>query len=175
MKNLTSMFRSHPFRLIGIVALIALAILGVSRFAFDGNGQAQAAGNGASVTATSTVSAAGGAGTRGGGGCCGSGSTGVPAAPVEGVAQQTGGVQKVSVDLSTGNYVPNVIKLKAGVPVEITFGRSRGCTGYVQSSDLGFEADLTGGPQTVKLAGLQPGTYGFACGMNMVTGQIVVQ
>ena len=70
---------------------------------------------------------------------------------------------------------PSVIKLKAGVPAEITFGQSSGCTGYVQSEDLGFQADLRGGPQTVRLQGLQPGTYGFACGMNMVTGQIVVE
>ena len=61
------------------------------------------------------------------------------------------------------------------MPTEITFSQSSGCTGYVQSQDLGFQADLTSGPQTVKLPALQPGTYGFACGMGMVTGQIVVQ
>jgi plastocyanin domain-containing protein len=95
--------------------------------------------------------------------------------PVEGAATVEGGVQKVTVNVGASGYEPNVVKLKAGVPTEITFGQSQGCTGTVQSQDLGFQADLTSGPQTVKLAALQPGTYGFACGMGMVTGQIVVQ
>ena len=61
------------------------------------------------------------------------------------------------------------------MPAEITFGQSSGCTGVVQSADLGFNEDLSAGPKTVKLKGLKAGTYGFACGMNMVQGTIVVQ
>jgi plastocyanin domain-containing protein len=45
----------------------------------------------------------------------------------------------------------------------------------VQSQQLGFAEDLTSGPKTVKLGALQPGTYTFACGMNMVSGTIVVK
>ena len=78
-------------------------------------------------------------------------------------------------DVSSGSYDPNVVKLKAGVPAEITFGQSSGCTGYVQSEALGFQADLTAGPQTVKLPPLEPGTYDFECGMYMVSGEIVVE
>jgi plastocyanin domain-containing protein len=85
-----------------------------------------------------------------------------------------GGVQKINVDASSG-YKPNVIQLKAGVPAEITFSQSSGCTAIVQSADLGFQEDLSAGPKTVKVKALQPGTYKFACGMNMVQGQIVVQ
>jgi len=45
----------------------------------------------------------------------------------------------------------------------------------VQSNDLGFSEDLTAGPKTVKLAALEPGTYAFSCGMEMVFGKIVVE
>jgi hypothetical protein len=169
MKNFASLFRRNPSRVAGIVALIAVAILGIYRFA-GGDTQAQAATSrtpGAVVTTGPVKSNAARSS-----GCCASGA---PSTPVEGAAAVIGGIQKISVDLSSGTYKPNSLKLRAGVPAEITFGRSSGCTGYVQSADLGFQADLTSGPQTIKLPALQPGTYGFACGMGMVTGEIVVE
>jgi plastocyanin domain-containing protein len=91
-----------------------------------------------------------------------------------GVAQLSGGVQQISVDVGRV-YTPSVVRLKAGVPAEITFSGAQGCTAIVQSSDLGFQEDLSAGPKTVKLNGLAAGTYNFACGMNMVRGQIVVE
>jgi uncharacterized protein len=92
----------------------------------------------------------------------------------QGAAKASGGVQKIAVDVSQG-YNPNEIALKAGVPAEITFSQSSGCTAVVQSKDLGFEEDLTTGPKTVKLQGLATGTYAFACGMDMVHGTIIVK
>jgi hypothetical protein len=106
----------------------------------------------------------------GGGGCCGGGGP-----VVSKQAEVSGGVQKIAVDLSSGSYNPSEIVLKAGVPAEITFGQSAGCTAQVQSADLGFFEDLSTGPKTVKIPALKAGTYGFACGMNMVTGSIVVK
>jgi hypothetical protein len=179
MKNVTLPLRANRVRLAVIVVLLAVALLGAYRYADANKAQAQAApgaqaqvastgGNTGSASPGSTSAGAAG----GGGGCCGGGGS---STPIAGAAEVAGGVQKISVDLSSGSYDPNVLKLKAGVPAEITFGQSSGCTGYVQSQDLGFEADLTGGPQTVKLPGLQPGQYNFACGMGMVSGQIVVE
>ena len=159
----------NRFRIGAIVVLLALALFGVYRYTTAADASTQpvtAAGAGTTSTA---------AGASGGAGCACGGGSGAATTPIEGAATPTDGVQKISVNVSGAGYDPNVIKLKAGVPAEITFGQSSGCTGSVQSQDLGFQADLTGGPQTVKLTGLQPGTYGFACGMNMVTGQIVVQ
>lgn len=117
-----------------------------------------------------------GAATAGstGGGCCGGGAAAAGAAITK-QAKVAGGVQKISVDLSKGYYDPSTIQLKAGVPAEITFGQSSGCTGIVQSQQLGFSEDLSSGPKTVKIAALQPGTYQFACGMSMVNGTIVVK
>jgi plastocyanin len=130
-----------------------------------GAGTAGTAGSAGAGTAASSGAVAGG--------CCGGG--GASSAPIAGSAQVAGGVQKISVDLSSGSYNPNVLNLTAGVPAEITFGQSSGCTSIVQSRQLGFSEDLTAGPKTVKLGALQPGTYTFACGMNMVAGTIVVK
>ena len=102
------------------------------------------------------------------------GTTAVASAAPNATAQVQGGVQKIAVDV-TLRYNPSVVRLKAGVPAEITFSQAQGCTALVQSKDLGFQEDLSAGPKTVKLAGLQPGTYNFACGMNMVRGQVVVE
>jgi plastocyanin len=93
---------------------------------------------------------------------------------VDGTAQVSNGVQKLAVNVSNV-YSPNVIYLKAGVPAELTFSGGQGCTVKVQSQSLGFAADMSAAPATVKLQALQPGTYPFACGMNMVHGRVVVQ
>jgi hypothetical protein len=176
MKNVTLSLRANRVRLAVIVVLLAVALVGAFHYANAGKAQAasdpqaQVALNGGAAGSTSAPPTSGG--VTGGGGCCGGGgsSTGI-----EGTAEVAGGIQRIAVDLSSGSYNPDVLKLKAGVPAEITFGQSSGCTGYVQSQDLGFGADLTGGPQTVKLPGLQPGQYNFACGMGMVPGLIVVE
>jgi len=126
------------------------------------------------VVAASAAGAAPAAGAPasggGGGGCCGGGGP-----VISKQAAVAGGIQKIAVDLSSGSYNPSEIVLKAGAPAQITFGQSSGCTAQVQSQDLGFSEDLSGGPKTVKLPALKAGTYNFACGMNMVSGTIVVK
>ena len=95
---------------------------------------------------------------------------------VEGAAAVEGDVQRISVDATNG-YDPNIIRLTAGVPAEITFSQASGCLAEVMSEDLDFYADLTSGPQTIRLeAGvLQPGEYSFSCGMRMIFGTIIVE
>jgi plastocyanin domain-containing protein len=146
----TSALHDNRRRVGGIVVLLALALFGIYRYSTTADATAQAATTGDTISVASS-------------------SSGAASGEVD------GGVQKINVNVGSSGYEPNVVKLKAGVPTEITFGQSQGCTGSVQSQDLGFQADLTAGPQTVKLPALQAGTYGFACGMGMVTGQIVVQ
>jgi hypothetical protein len=164
-------------------ALRSVLIAGIIIAAFVGSYTLAAArSRGAASSATSsggltqafngTSAATGDTGAGAACACCGgSGSS----EPIEGAAVVEGDVQRITVDLSTGSYDPNVIKLIPGVPAEITFGQSSGCTAQVQSKDLGFFEDLTAGPVTVKLPALQPGTYAFSCGMEMVFGSIVVE
>lgn len=168
-----------PARYLIIAAIVLAAFLGsygiaVAKAGKANAGTAQAA---APVAAPATTAALSGRpGATGGAACaCCGGSGSGSSAPTEGSAVSEGGVQKASIDLSTGRYNPSTIKLKAGVPAEITFGQSSGCTAQVQSQDLGFFEDLTSGPVTVKLPALKAGTYSFSCGMQMVFGSIVVE
>jgi hypothetical protein len=150
-----------------IAGVAAVALLGSYAFAATRSAvPAQAATPGTQVASTAPSGSSGCA-------CCG---TAKPAGPATtGTATTSGNVQKISVDVSKGYYDPSTIQLKSGVPAEITFSASSGCTGQVQSQDLGFSADLTQGPATVKLPALSAGTYTFACGMNMVRGTITVK
>lgn len=186
---------NNTTRYVLVGALIVAAFFGAYKFAAARGAQAQSAAvqtaaasayvasgaagssvqSGAGVATGSTGtggSCCGGTATGGSGGCCGGGSGSQQ--QVAGTAQQSGGVQKISVQVTT-QYSPNVLELKAGVPAEITFSQAQGCTSLVQSRSLGFAEDLSTGAKTVKLQGLQPGTYDFECGMNMVHGTIVVR
>ena len=172
-------------RKIVVAALIALALFGGYRFlrsvssatanSRPGSSPAVSSGAGAPRAASSGGCAMMGGSSSGGGGCCGGSAPAPSSAQQSKSAVLSGGIQKISVDVSKGYYDPSSITLKAGVPTEVTFSQSGGCTGSVQSSDLGFQEDLASGPKTVKLKGLQPGVYSFACGMNMVRGTIAVR
>ena len=103
--------------------------------------------------------------------CCANSGTGES---IEGEATISDGIQRITIDATNG-YNPNVVRLAAGVPAEITFTQASGCMAQVMSEDLDFFEDLTSGPKTIALPALEPGEYGFSCGMQMVFGRIVVQ
>ncbi len=165
-----------------ILALAALALFALSYTIASANSgtpknasltPSASTPSGSSNVAAGSGAAAGATGSSAACACCGGSSA--SNTPVEGTAAIEGGVQRINVDLSTGSYNPNTIRLKAGVPAEITFGQSSGCTAQVISQDLGFSEDLTSGPRTVKLQGLSAGEYTFSCGMQMVFGKVVVE
>ncbi|PKQ15804.1 MAG: hypothetical protein CVT67_07900 [Actinobacteria bacterium HGW-Actinobacteria-7] len=160
-----------------IRSILVLSIIGVAFFGAFQFAQARSANNAVSTVAAANgapqpASAAGGPACA----CCSSGAaSGAAGAVNRDTAKLSGGVQTIAVDLSTGTYNPGEIVLKAGVPAEITFGQSSGCTGQVMSKDLNFFEDLTTGAKTVKLPALTAGEYSFSCGMQMVFGKIVVE
>ena len=180
-----------------VAAIILIAFFASYRIAQAGSSQttnnlnAQAgyattagygAAGGTAAPGTAGGSASGGAGgcnmsgsSGGSGGCCGSGASAPASAKAPKTATSDAGVQKISVDVSKGYYDPSTIVLKAGVPAEITFSQSSGCTAQVVSQALNFQADLSAGPQTVKIDNPKPGEYDFYCGMQMVYGKIVVK
>lgn len=171
-----------------IGGLVAVGFFGAYKFASASNRQAtiaqaavgQTGASGAQATANSTAAAnsTGADAATGGCACCGGASQttadGVTGPRVDGTAKLTAGVQAIAVEVTTV-YSPNVIHLKAGVPAEVTFGLAQGCTSQVQSQVLGFAEDLSAGPKVVTIKDPRPGTYEFACGMNMVHGKIVVE
>lgn len=93
---------------------------------------------------------------------------------VEGETVVEGDVQRVDIAIPSG-YSPNVVRAKAGIPIEMTFAQSGGCTAEVLFPEFGIYEDLTQGPVTVALPALEPGTYEWSCGMQMVFGALVVE
>ncbi len=92
-------------------------------------------------------------------------------------AQLDGGVQRAVVTVR-GGYSPEVIRLRQGVPAQLTFDRqeSGDCTSRVVFPDFQMSAALPAYRQTtVRLTPASKGTFGFACGMNMVHGTLVVE
>ena len=92
-------------------------------------------------------------------------------------AALSGGVQEVTVTVR-GGYSPNRVRVRAGLPVRITFDRqeSGDCTSKVVFPDFGASADLPAfGQASLELTPQNPGEYGFACGMNMIHGTLVVE
>jgi P-type Cu+ transporter len=92
------------------------------------------------------------------------------------IADLGDGVQKIAVRVK-GGYSPDHIRARQGVPLEIEFDRQESgeCTNRVVFADLGVSAGLPAYTKTtVRLRPNRAGTFGFACGMNMVHGTLVV-
>jgi len=87
-----------------------------------------------------------------------------------------GDIQKINLGFKNYNYYPNTIKVKQGVPVEITLGSSvRGCYRSFNIRDLGVSKYSSSPSDTIKFTPSQKGTFEFACGMRMGYGTIVVE
>ncbi|MFJ7067804.1 heavy metal translocating P-type ATPase [Streptomyces sp. NPDC101115] len=94
-----------------------------------------------------------------------------------GTARLEGGVQRVDVTVR-GGYSPSLIKVREGVPLDLVFDRREAgeCTSRVVFPDLRVGAGLPAHTRTtVRLNPDRSGTFGFACGMNMIHGTLVVE
>ncbi|MHA3772420.1 cupredoxin domain-containing protein [Verrucomicrobiota bacterium sgz303538] len=93
-------------------------------------------------------------------------------------AQASGtGLQEVTVHVK-GGYSPNLIEVKQGRPVRLTFVRQEdsSCTEQVVLSEFGIVRDLPKGkPVPVEFTPEREGSFPFHCGMNMVRGTLVVK
>lgn len=83
-------------------------------------------------------------------------------------------VQRISVHVTDG-YDPDTIIVQAGLPSQIEFSEGHGCLGRVVFDDLGVDVDLEHGGALVNLPALEPGTYPFRCGMDMVHGTLIAE
>lgn len=179
--NDTTTKNPGTIRYLVAAALVVAAFFGAYRFAAARTvnaSDATVAGQQASAGAELGAAGTGADGSTPACACCGTSAPtkdGLTGDAVEGTAVVENGVQRLEVDLSKGYYEPNVLVLKAGVPAQITFAQSTGCTAQVMSKDLGFFEDLSAGPRTIELDALEAGDYAFSCGMEMVFGKIVVE
>ncbi len=79
-----------------------------------------------------------------------------------------GGVQRVSVLAGAYFFDPNVIVVKANVPVELSIKREAGITPHdfsLKAPEAGIDVkvDLTTDPKVVKFTATKPGKYPFVC------------
>lgn len=91
-------------------------------------------------------------------------------------ATVSAGVQQIEV-MVRGGYSPNIIEVRQGIPVEIEFDRQEtgDCSSRVVFPDLQLSAALPAHQRTtVRFTPEQAGSFGFACGMNMIHGTLVV-
>ncbi|MGH3031690.1 MAG: heavy metal translocating P-type ATPase [Gaiellaceae bacterium] len=91
-------------------------------------------------------------------------------------AEVRGGVQEVAITVK-GGYAPNVIEVREGVPVRLTFDRQEAsdCTARVVFPDFALSKTLPAfAKTTVEFVPNRQGRFSFACGMNMVHGTLVV-
>ena len=76
-----------------------------------------------------------------------------------------------------GHYDPAEVTLQQGVPAQLTFTRTstQGCLEQVHSTDLHFTTELPlDQPQTVTVPTDRAGEFRFSCGMDMVSGKVVM-
>lgn len=91
--------------------------------------------------------------------------------------QGAGGVQEVTITVK-GGYTPDTIIVRHGLPVRLNFLRQEtaACSEKVVFADFGKVADLP--PERIvpiEFTPDTPGEYGFACGMGMLHGKLIVE
>jgi Cu+-exporting ATPase len=98
-------------------------------------------------------------------------------APKEGERAETkAGVQEITIRVE-GTYQPDHIQVQAGTPVRLKFDRQEttGCSERVVFPDFQINRELPAfQTTTIEFTPDKPGTYAFACGMNMYRGQLIV-
>ena len=92
-------------------------------------------------------------------------------------AVEVQGAQQVRITVN-GGYSPNSVRARTGVPLRMAFDRQEDgdCSARVVFPDLAVSHWLAPQATTViELTVDRPGTFGFACGMNMIRGSLIVE
>jgi len=93
------------------------------------------------------------------------------------LAPLNNGVQEVQLTVQGGNYMPNPIVVKKGVPVKLVadLGTVRGCASSIVIPDFGVRKTVQAGDNEITFTPDKSGTFQFSCSMGMYQGTIVVQ
>ncbi|MBS3144720.1 cupredoxin domain-containing protein [Candidatus Woesearchaeota archaeon] len=88
----------------------------------------------------------------------------------------TGDLQKITLSEKNYNYYPQVLKVKAGQPVELTLDSSvSGCYRSFAIKELGVVQYARTPKDTIQFTLPKPGNYKFSCTMGMGTGTLVAE
>ena len=85
--------------------------------------------------------------------------------------------QTAKITITAQGFEPSSLSLKADVPAKITFLRTTNetCATSVVIPDYKIQKDLPLNQPVVVELTPKKGTFGFACGMGMLQGKLVVQ
>jgi len=101
------------------------------------------------------------------------------AAPSQGgqLAAVNNGVQEVQLSVQGGNYMPNPIRVKVGVPVRLVadIANMPGCSKSVVMRDFGVSKTVQAGDNVIEFTPTQSGTFSFSCSMGMYRGTVIVE
>ncbi|MDP2925127.1 MAG: cupredoxin domain-containing protein [Nanoarchaeota archaeon] len=85
-------------------------------------------------------------------------------------------IQKITLSFKDYNYYPNTLKVKLGVPVEITLDSTiRGCFRSFNIRSLGISGHSSNPSQKITFTPNKKGSFEFACSMRMAYGTIIVE
>ncbi|MCX6022498.1 MAG: cupredoxin domain-containing protein, partial [Chloroflexi bacterium] len=92
-------------------------------------------------------------------------------------AEVTGNVQQVNITVR-GGYTPDIIEVRKGVPLRLVFDRQENseCSSRVVFPDFHVSKSLAAfGTTELRFTPDRVGSFGFACGMNMLHGTLIVR
>jgi plastocyanin domain-containing protein len=84
----------------------------------------------------------------------------------------------VEITVTKDGFVPAEVKVPRGQPVKLVITRKvdRTCATEIVMKDFGVNQQLPlNKPVTVALEAAKPGTYRYACGMDMIAGALKVE
>ena len=87
-------------------------------------------------------------------------------------------VQSVRINVTESGYQPTSFRLKKGVPARVTFIRKTEseCRKEVVIPAYNIRRELPlNQPVTISFTPKKAGSFGFACGMNMMRGTLIVR
>jgi len=87
-------------------------------------------------------------------------------------------IQIAKIKITTGGYEPTAFKLRKGIPARVTFLRTTDatCVKEIVLPDFGIRRTLPLNQSVVvSFTPTRRGTFTFVCGMNMMSGQMIVQ
>ena len=91
-------------------------------------------------------------------------------------AAGNGEIQKITLSMKNYNYYPNTIKVKEGVPVEITLDEGVvGCYRAFTIRDFGVQVYSKTPNEKITFTPNKKGTFGFSCAMGMGRGTLIVE
>ena len=100
------------------------------------------------------------------------------APPAPGAAAVPKNAQKIEIQVTRAGFVPDEVNAKAGAPIALHVTRKveRTCATEIVLKDFGVNQPLPlDKTVTVVVNPKKPGTYRFACGMDMIAGELRVQ